>query len=263
MAKILDGKKLSEEILRSMSQNHKTSATLAILSVGDDPASEVYVRNKLRACNEVGIAYRTAHLPNNAHPVVALQIVENWANDPDVNGIIVQLPCEIEGITDAIPLDKDVDGFRPGSRFTPCTPKGILRLLHETGESLTGKHAVIVGRSEIVGKPMAKLLTDMDCTVTLCHSKTKNLAQHTKQADVLIVATGKPHLITADMVKEGAIVIDVGINRVDGKLVGDVDFERVQNVASWITPVPGGVGPMTVTALMDNVIRAWEMHEHV
>lgn len=264
MAKILDGKAISENILQEFKEQNRGMPTLAILSVGDDPASEVYVRNKIRACTEVGIATIAVHLPANVNPEIVRGLVRSCAENDAVSGIIVQLPCEIDGIAEEIPLSKDVDGFRPGTPFTPCTPMGILWLLLKTGVSLTGKHAVVVGRSEIVGKPMARLLIDHNCTVTQCHSKTVNLAAHTKQADILIVAVGRPHLITADMVKPGAIVIDVGINRVNGKLVGDVDFENVQNVAEWITPVPGGVGPMTVAALISNVLAAEEMklHDH-
>lgn len=262
MAKILDGKAISENILQEFKEQNRGMPTLAILSVGDDPASEVYVRNKIRACTEVGIATIAVHLPANVNPEIARGIVREWAKSDTVSGIIVQLPCEIDGIAEGIPLSKDVDGFRPGTSFTPCTPMGILWLLLKTGVSLTGKHAVVVGRSEIVGKPMARLLIDHNCTVTQCHSKTVNLAAHTKQADILIVAVGRPHLITADMVKPGAIVIDVGINRVNDKLVGDVDFESVKEVAGWIAPVPGGVGPMTVAALISNVLAAEEMKPH-
>lgn len=259
MAKILDGKIISENILHGLKIKHLFTPTLAIMSVGDDPASEVYVRNKMRAANAVGIATHIVHLPNHVEPDKARDIILGWAKDDTVNGIIVQLPCKIENLEFGIPLRKDVDGFKKGTPFMPCTPKGIMTLLQATDVSLTGKHAVVVGRSEIVGKPMARLLLDQNCTVTVCHSKTVSLAEHTRQADILIVAVGKPNLITADMVKPGAIVIDVGINRVDGNLVGDVDFESVKEVAGWITPVPGGVGPMTVAMLMDNVYAAWRM----
>lgn len=256
MAKILDGKALADKKLLRLKNELSGVPTLAILAMSDDPASEVYVRNKVKACKEVGIACKVAYMPCGMVEAGIKQLNE-WAKDNAVDGIIVQLPCDIWRPAGYIPDEKDVDGFKPGSAFTPCTPAGIMELLHETGIVTQGLHAVIVGRSEIVGKPMARLLTDADCTVTLCHSKTQNLAHYTRQADILIVAAGKPHLITADMVKTGAIVIDVGINRVDGQLVGDVDYNNVRNIASWITPVPGGVGPMTVASLMENVCTAW------
>ena len=259
MAKILDGKKLADEILQGL-KSKQVTPTLAILSVTDDPASEVYVRNKIRACKEVGVSCLVAYLPESGVGIneTARRILCGWGANASVDGVIVQLPCHLNDDPLWIPLDKDVDGFQSGSPYMACTPKGILRLLDTTGVSLDGLNAVVVGRSDIVGKPMAKALMDRNCTVTVCHSHTKNLATHTKQADILIVAAGKPNLITADMVKSGAIVIDVGINRVDGKLCGDVDFEPVSQKASYITPVPGGVGKMTIAMLMDNTVAAAE-----
>lgn len=259
MAKILDGKKLADEILQGL-KNKRVTPTLAILSTNDDPASEVYIRNKIRACKEVGASCIVAYLSKADANVsrTARGLLFGWGANDDVDGIIVQLPCSMHNDPSWILARKDVDGFRTDSLYMPCTPKGIMRLLDTTDVSLDGLNAVVVGRSDIVGKPMAKALMDKNCTVTVCHSHTKNLASYTRQADVLVVAAGKPHLITADMVKPGSIVIDVGINRIDGKLVGDVDFDNVQHVAEWITPVPGGVGPMTVAMLMENVFEAKE-----
>ena len=263
MAKILDGKKLADEILQGL-KSKQTTPTLAILSVTDDPASEVYIRNKVRACKEVGVSCIAAYLPENGVDIneTARRILCSWGANASVDGVIVQLPCHLNDDPLWIPIEKDVDGFQHGSPYMACTPKGILRLIDTTGVSLDGLNAVVVGRSDIVGKPMAKALMDRNCTVTVCHSHTTDLASHTKQADILVVAVGKPNLITADMVKPGAVVIDVGINRVDGKLVGDVEFEHVKDVAGWITPVPGGVGPMTVAMLLENVFEAKERVKH-
>lgn len=268
-AQIIDGKQIAAKLCEAIKDNisaTKTSPTLAIMRVGDDPAGDVYVRNKMNKAGELGINCLYAHYSAQDH-LSAWGTMSRWANDASVHGIILQLPAPgCEGLAEAyIPLEKDVDGFLPGSPFSPCTPKGIMTMLHavhdEIGTDLAGKHAVVVGRSEIVGRPIAKMLLDEDCTVTVCHSKTSDLGEFTKEADILVVATGKPGLITGEMVREGAIVIDVGMNRVDGKLVGDVDFESVSQVAVWITPVPGGVGPMTVASLMENVWLAWRMQQ--
>ena len=233
----------------------KLRPTLAILSFGGDPASEVYIRNKMKACRDVGVSCLTANLPKDAI-TRGIGVLKQWAADAMVDGIIVQLPApEWKQLIKLIPPEKDVDGLRSDSRFDPCTPKGVVKMLKSV-TSLEGKKAVIVGRSEIVGKPLAKMLLNENCTVTVCHSKTQNLREETSSADILVSAVGSPGLITADMVKDGAVVIDVGINRIDGKLTGDVDFEAVKEKASHITPVPGGVGPMTVAMLIENVCQA-------
>ena len=271
-AKILDGKACSEQTLELISTNiGGIKPTLVIYRIGDDPASAVYVRNKVRAAERVGINAIVHHFPANEPQGNVIQAIENEGKNPDVDGIMVQLPLPDEWdereLIECIPPEKDVDGLtymNAGMAFIddtawhqPCTAKGIIWLLHENGIHLTGKHVVVVGRSEIVGKPVALLALNNNATVTICHSRTKNLAEMTRQADILIVAVGKAGLITADMVKPGAVVVDVGINRnEEGKLVGDVDFDGVKEVAGWITPVPGGVGPMTVAMLMHNTLYA-------
>lgn len=241
---------------------------LAIVVAGDDPASQIYVHNKKRACEEVGIACSVYRLTESASTEAVLQCVGVLAKDPAVNGILVQLPLPVQvdarRVFAAIPPEKDVDGLTPynmgllaeGSPILrPCTPSGIMELLFPG--PLDGEHCVIIGRSNIVGRPLALMLLQANATVTVCHSMTKGLARFTRQADVLISAAGVPHLITADMVKPGAIVIDVGINRdKDGKLCGDVAFEEVAKKAAAITPVPGGVGPMTVAMLLENIVKA-------
>lgn len=267
-AKILDGTKIADSILdaiASMCTESKKTPHLCILSIGNDPASDVYIKNKMSACRKCGFICEIKTLPAYDRKEVA-ETMNMWNNDDTVHGIIVQLPVPGVSAVDwdimQVHHNKDVDGFLSDeSDYQPCTPKGIMRLLFEvyTRDELAGLNAVVIGRSEIVGKPMAQMLLEADCTVTVCHSHTQNLAMHTKNADILIVAAGKPGLITADMVKPGAVVIDVGINRVNGKLVGDVDFDAVKEVAGWITPVPGGVGPMTVAMLMDNV---WEATQY-
>ena len=217
----------------------------------------------MNKCAEVGITCLTASIPES-NPQQAYDVLWAWAQDPAVDGIIIQRPSSFENLQHLIPPFKDVDGAMIDAEFDPCTPRGIMHLLHSTNIDLAGKHAVVVGRSDTVGRPMAQMLLDADCTVTTCHSQTENLALHTSMADILICAAGKPNLITANMVKPGAIVVDVGINRVPDPtqpdktmLVGDVDYPLVKDVASWITPVPGGVGPMTVAVLLDNV---WQAH---
>lgn len=244
---------------------------LAIVMVGDNPASAVYVRNKGNACKAVGISEELALLPSDATQQEVENEIKRLAEDDSVHGILVQLPLpkglDGERATALVPPEKDVDGFTSDSLgkivvgedgFEPCTPGGIVYALKEYGVSLSGKHAVIIGRSKIVGKPLALLLLNENCTVTVCHSKTENLKEITKTADILVAAIGKPLFVTADMVKDGAVVVDVGINRTEEGLKGDVDFEAVSEKASYITPVPGGVGPMTVAYLMKNTLTAYE-----
>lgn len=270
-AKILDGKTCSEQALELIKANIGSEwPTLVIYRIGDDPASAVYVRNKVRAAERVGIETFVRQYNAEVVPAAVIKSLEADAKNPNIDGIMVQLPLpegwDATELIECIPPEKDVDGLTYTNMgmlhdntawHQPCTAKGIIWLLHENGIHLTGKHVVVVGRSEIVGKPVALLALSNNATVTICHSRTKNLAEMTRQADVLIVAVGKAGLITADMVKPGAVVVDVGINRnEEGKLVGDVDFDGVKEVAGWITPVPGGVGPMTVAMLMHNTLYA-------
>lgn len=271
-AKILDGKACSEAALEWIKERILPEwPTLVIYRIGDDPASAVYVRNKVRAAERVGIEAIVKHYPADAMLHAVLHDLEADAKNTNVDGIMVQLPLpqswDATDLIECIPPEKDVDGLtymNAGKAFIddtawhqPCTARGIMWLLHENGIHLHGKHVVVVGRSEIVGKPVAMMALANNATVSICHSKTKNLAEMTRQADILIVAVGKEKLITADMVKPGAVVVDVGINRnSEGKLCGDVDFENVKEVAGWITPVPGGVGPMTVAMLMYNTMHA-------
>ncbi|TAK54431.1 MAG: bifunctional methylenetetrahydrofolate dehydrogenase/methenyltetrahydrofolate cyclohydrolase FolD [Gammaproteobacteria bacterium] len=245
---------------------------LAVVLVGEDPASQVYVRNKVNACEAAGMLSERITLPADVAPAELLAKVRALNADERIHGILVQLPLpphiDETAILDAIAPDKDVDGFHPENvgalvqgraRFIPCTPLGVIRMLEEAGVNPAGQEAVIVGRSNIVGKPMALLLIERNATVTVCHSRTRDLALHTRRADILVVAAGRPRMITGDMIKPGAVVIDVGINRgPDGKLCGDVDFESCRAVAALITPVPGGVGPMTITMLLENTIAAAE-----
>ena len=272
-AKILDGKACAEKALTLIKEtiDPKDPPVLVIYRIGDDPASAVYVRNKVRAAERVGIHAIVREFSADESQSHVMGLIEEDAYDPNIDGIMVQLPLperwDATELIECIPPEKDVDGLtymNAGKAFIddtawhqPCTAKGIIWLLHENGIHLTGKHVVVVGRSEIVGKPVAMMALANNATVTICHSRTKNLAEKTRQADILIVAVGKPGLITADMVKPGAVVVDVGINRnEEGKLVGDVDFDGVKEVAGWITPVPGGVGPMTVAMLMHNTLYA-------
>lgn len=240
---------------------------LAVILVGEDPASQTYVKNKIIGCEEVGMKSLAYRLPAESTNDEVAKIIKELAEDSNVDGILIQLPLpkqlDERYLLSLIPDSKDVDGFSPSNlgllamnnpRTVSCTPYGVMELLASTGVELSGKHAVVIGRSNTVGKPMAMLLLNANCTVTICHSKTKNMKDITKQADILVVAIGKPKFVTEEMVKEGAIVIDVGINRVDGKLVGDVDFENVSKKASFITPVPGGVGPMTISMLLYNTL---------
>ena len=276
-AKILDGKILSAEIKASVSQRTEAlkhrgvTPGLAVILAGNDPASEIYVRNKEKGCEETGIASRTIRMDGTVSQETLLEEIRRLNRDPSIHGILVQLPLpahlnEQEVLAEILP-EKDVDGFHlinAGRLMTgndgvlPCTPKGALYMIRSTGEELSGKEAVVIGRSNIVGKPMAMMLMRENCTVTICHSRTKDISEHTRRADILVAAVGKAGFVTADMVKPGAIVIDVGINRVNGKVCGDVDFESVKNVAGWITPVPGGVGKMTIAMLLENTVDAAE-----
>lgn len=244
---------------------------LAVIIVGEDPASQTYVRNKIAGCAEVGMRSLHYEYADGTPQSEIEKTLKDLAADDIVDGILVQLPLpkgyDERKLLSLIPDEKDVDGFSPTNlgllamnkpRTISCTPFGVMKMLETTGVKLEGKNAVVIGRSNTVGKPMAMLLLNANCTVTVCHSKTENLAEITSKADILVAAIGRPKFVTADMVKDGAIVIDVGINRVDGKLVGDVDFENVEKKASFITPVPGGVGPMTITMLLANTLQAAE-----
>ena len=247
---------------------------LVVVLVGNDSASQVYVRNKHKSCGEVGIESEVITMPEETTQQELLEVVERLNQDNSVDGILVQLPLpkqiDEKTVLRAIRPDKDVDGFHPvnvgllsigDECFAPATPSGIVVMLKEYGIEIAGKHCVIVGRSNIVGKPMAALMLKENATVTICHSRTSNLAEMTRQADILIVATGRRNTVTADMVKEGVVVIDVGMNRNEqGKLCGDVDFAQVKEKASYITPVPGGVGPMTITELLESTILAAKRH---
>ncbi|MFA4044685.1 MAG: hypothetical protein HZRFUVUK_001482 [Candidatus Fervidibacterota bacterium] len=275
-ARILDGKAIASQIqqeikqeLDELKEKYGITPGLAVVLVGENPASEVYVRNKGRKCEELGIRSIVKRLPESASEKEVIDTVTQLNEDESVHGIIVQLPLpshiDPEVVISHIDPNKDVDGFHPvnvgwmfigRNRFVPCTPAGIIEILDRSGIEIEGKRAVVVGRSNIVGKPLSILLLQRNATVTVCHSRTANLPEVTRQADILVAAVGKAHLIKADMVKEGAVVIDVGINRVDDKIVGDVDFESVKEVASAITPVPGGVGPLTVIMLMRNTVQA-------
>ena len=276
-AKILDGKTMSAEIKAQIADKVKVlkekgvTPGLAVILVGNDPASEIYVRNKQIGCDETGMNGQTIKMPEITTQEELEQEIDRLNRDETVHGILVQLPLpkhlDEQAALAKIRPEKDVDGFHlinAGHMMTgtegvvACTPKGALYMIKSTGEDLTGKEAVVIGRSNIVGKPMAMLLLRENCTVTICHSRTQNLKEHTRRADILVAAVGKAGFVTADMVKPGAIVIDVGINRVDGKVRGDVDFNAVSEIAGWITPVPGGVGKMTIAMLLSNTVEAAE-----
>lgn len=274
---VINGKEISKSLkdglaakVVELNEKYGRTPNLVVILVGDDPGSVSYVTGKAKAATEVGIRNRTDRLPETTTEEELLALVDKYNNDDDVDGILVQLPLpkhiDSQKVIARITPDKDVDGFHPMNVaglwlkeecIVPCTPKGIIKLLNETGVKIEGAEAVVVGRSNIVGLPVAKLLLDNNATVTIAHSRTKNLAEVTRRADILVVAIGKERLITADMIKPGAIVIDVGVNRssVDGKLCGDVDYQEAQHVASHITPVPGGVGPMTIACLMENTVE--------
>lgn len=277
-AHVLDGKNLAKQIRRELAAEvaafHKESGitpTLAAVLVGDDPASEVYVRNKRRDCEEVGISSRLEKLPAESTQAALLAVIDQLNKDSRVHGILVQLPLpkqiNTEAILEAVSPAKDVDAFHPENVgrlvqgrpvFLPCTPQGVVELLKRNNITTAGKHVVVVGRSDIVGKPLSIMLAQKgaDATVTLCHSRTADLPSVTRLADILVVAIGRPNFITADMVRPGATVVDVGINRVESGLVGDVDYEAVSKVAGAITPVPGGVGPLTRVMLLVNTLTA-------
>lgn len=279
MAAIIDGKAVSARLRREMTAEVAAMKEagivpgLAVVLVGEDPASQVYVRNKIRACEELGIRSRDYRLPVDTTEEILLDLIEALNLCEDVHGILVQLPLpgqiREEAVIAAIAPEKDVDAFHARNvgkivqgcyDFLPCTPAGVLELIRSTGAPVTGKECVVVGRSNIVGKPMAMLMLHENATVTICHSRTRNLPEVTRRADILIVAVGKAGFITGEMVKPGAVVIDVGMNRDEsGKLCGDVDFASVEPVAGYLTPVPGGVGPMTITMLMRNTITAAEL----
>ncbi|KAI4453078.1 c-1-tetrahydrofolate synthase cytoplasmic-related [Holotrichia oblita] len=276
MAKLLSGKEVSQrvssELKAEVAELNKKGVTpgLAVIIVGDDPASKIYVGLKEKMCNELGIYSEKYELPKETTENELLELVNRLNVDGNIHGILVQSPLP-EHLDESIIVNnilpaKDVDAFHPVNvgrimigdyDFVPCTPAGIMELIAESGVEVAGKECVVVGRSNIVGKPMAMLLLHQNGTVTMCHSRTKNLKEVTRRADILVAAVGRSNFITADMVKEGSVVIDVGMNRLpDGKLVGDVDFETVEKIASAITPVPGGVGPMTISMLMKNTVKA-------
>ncbi len=279
--KIIDGKAIAAALREEIAEDVKKKVTvgLAVILVGDDPASHVYVNNKIKACKAAGINSIERRLPENATKHEVLDVITSLNNHPDIHGILLQLPLpknladEQEKLVQSINPSKDVDGLtqaNAGKLFlglddglVPCTPQGSLRLIKSVQEDITGMHAVVIGRSNLFGKPMAQLLLQENCTVTIAHSRTKNLAEVCKTADILVAAVGRPKMVQADWVKDGAIVIDVGINRLPpeqeggkSKLCGDVDFDAVKDIASAITPVPGGVGPMTIACLLANTVKA-------
>ena len=276
MYQLIDGKELAKNIRQELKkENDKLkekgiNAKLAVILVGDDNASKVYIKNKSKACNDVGIEFEEILLDSNTTMDKLLNVIENLNLREDINGILLQSPIpkglNIQEAFEKIDYRKDVDGFNPinvgklmigQDGFIPCTPYGIVRMLEEYNIPVEGKNAVVIGRSNIVGKPLSQCLLNKNATVTVCHSRTRDIQNITKNADILICAVGKLNMVTEDMVKDGAVVIDVGMNRKEnGKLAGDVDFENVKEKTSYITPVPGGVGPMTIAMLMNNVIKA-------
>ena len=277
-AHIIDGKTIAQQVraewkIRADALKARgITPGLAVIIVGEDPASKVYVANKVKACAELGLHSEHIAMPADTPEAALLAKIAELNHDPKIHGILVQLPVpkhiDSNKVLEAIDPAKDVDGFHPvnvgalvtgNMRFAPCTPYGAMKLLEKSGVAIAGKHAVVVGRSNIVGKPMALLLLQANATVTICTSKTEDLAKFTRDADILVVATGKPKMISGDMIKPGAAVIDVGINRMaNGKLCGDVDFDSAKEVAGWITPVPGGVGPMTIAMLVANTVQSAE-----
>ena len=281
MGQIIDGKALSQVVkdevkaeVLALEAKYGRKPCLAVIIVGENPASQVYVRNKVKAAAYTGMESRLVELPSDISEEALLQQIAILNDDPLTDGILVQLPLpghiDEEKVIDAIAREKDVDGFHPlnvaglwlgKDCIVPCTPAGIMRMLDSIGVELKGKNAVVVGRSNIVGKPVAKLLLDRNATVTIAHSRTRNLGEIARTADIIIAAVGKPKIITGDMVKPGAILIDVGINRgADGKLCGDIEFDSAEPVAGWITPVPGGVGPMTIAMLIRNTLDCYLKH---
>lgn len=272
---IIDGKKVADNLLKSIDV---AGTKLAVVLVGDNPASKIYVKNKIKKCDELGVGHVVYSLEPTVDKDRIIGLINNLNDNKDITGIFVQLPLPKplqpyeEEILQSIVPNKDVDGFTDinvgrlhlnKKCLTPCTASGIIELINSTGEDIDGKHAVVIGRSNIVGKPVAEMLLNKNCTVTICHSHTANLSKITKQADILIVAVGKKEFINAKMIKNGAIVIDVGINREEGskKIYGDVDFDSVSKKASWITPVPGGVGKTTVAMLMKNISEAKKLQK--
>lgn len=283
MYQLIDGKELARKIreqLRVESDELKEkgiTSKFAVLLVGDNPASKVYIKNKSKACNDVGIEFEEITLSSDTSMEKLLEVIDELNERKDINGILLQSPIpkglNIQEAFERINYKKDVDGFNPinvgklmigQDCFISCTPYGIIKMLENYNIPIEGKHAVVIGRSNIVGKPLSQCLLNKNATVTICHSKTKDLAEITKTADILISAVGRLNMVTADMVKDGAVVIDVGMNRNEhGKLAGDVDFENVKEKASYITPVPGGVGPMTIAMLMNNVIKATKLQNNI
>lgn len=279
---ILDGKKVSAKVRKNLKlevdnlKKEGIKPKLAVIMVGDDIASKVYVRNKNKACEEIGIEYEEFLLNTDTTMEELLNVIDNLNKNQNIDGILLQSPIpkhlDINKAFRAILPEKDVDGFHPinagklsiGEKcFVPCTPHGVVKIMEEYNIETEGKNVVIVGRSNIVGKPLIQCMLQKNATVTVCHSKTKNLEEFTKKADILIVAIGKPKFITENMVREGVVVIDIGINRnEEGKIMGDVDFDNVSKKASYITPVPGGVGPMTVAMLMENVVEAAKQNKY-
>lgn len=276
--KLIQGAQIAAQIRNELKERTASfeahfgkSIGLAVVLIGDDPASAVYVRNKIKACEEVGIKSNSYRLPATVTQVEAEKLIDRLAQDNDIHGILIQLPLpkhlDEKSLLLRIPPQKDVDGFLPDNigklalnecGTFACTPSGVMEMLRRCNISVAGQNAVVIGRSNIVGRPMALMLLNADATVTICHSKTKDLKEQCLRADILVAAIGKPNFVTADMVKEGAVVIDVGINRIDGKLCGDVDFQSVKDKAFAITPVPGGVGPMTIAMLLKNTCDAAE-----
>ncbi|SMN11697.1 Methylenetetrahydrofolate dehydrogenase (NADP+) / Methenyltetrahydrofolate cyclohydrolase [uncultured Candidatus Thioglobus sp.] len=275
MANIIDGKQIAQNLIDEIAHQVKSldrKPGLAVILVGDDSASEVYVRNKDNACREVGFYSERINKPADISQAELLAEIERLNKDDKIDGILVQLPLpkhlDANLVTEAIAVEKDVDGFhsenigklmKNNAQLRPCTPKGVMTMLATMGIDLVGKNCVVVGASNIVGRPMAMELLNARATVTICNSKTQDLSSKLKQADVVVVAVGIPQIIQGDWLKQGAVVIDVGINRLDsGKLVGDVDFESAQQIADWISPVPGGVGPMTIATLLENTLSAYK-----
>lgn len=272
MGKIIDGKQIASRIKEEIKNEinlRKIKPGLAVVLAGDDTASKIYVNSKAKTANELGIKSDIRIFPGNTTKIELINVIRKLNEDNTIHGILVQLPLPKQineyDIFSEISPKKDVDGLNPSNmgmfflgiqpNFYPCTPSGIIELIKSTGIDIAGKNAVVIGRSNIVGKPVAQMLMKENATITICHSKTRDIKYFTKQADILVAALGKSKFITKDMVKSGAIVIDVGINRVGGKIVGDVDFENVKDIAGYITPVPGGVGPMTIAMLMRNCLK--------
>ena len=274
---IMDGRAVAENLrlsLKSKIENLERKPGLGVIIVGNNPASKIYVKKKQEACAKAGIFSVKIDLPQSSSEDQVVDAIENFNNDKNIDGILLQLPLpehlNEEKILGKISIDKDVDGFHQinlgklisgEKRIESCTPKGIMKMLEHYKISLEGKHAVVIGRSRIVGKPISLLLLEKNATVTICHSRTMDLKQYTRNADILIAAIGKPKLIKKEMVKNNAVVIDVGINREGDAVVGDVDFEEVSQIASYITPVPGGIGPMTIAMLLQNTMELYELHE--